>query len=66
VLEGQLDLLVDQPRPARVLFADVVRQEPENAEVWRLIAGAARGVDPALRARAVARLAVLDPRGPRP
>jgi hypothetical protein len=42
----------------------VVREEPENVEGWTVVAHAAGDDDPALAARARARIRVLSPRVP--
>ena len=46
------------------LLQDVVRDEPENAEGWLLLARAAGERDPALADRAMARVRALAPEVP--
>ena len=47
---------------AAAVLEDVVRREPENVEAWGWLEAATRGRDPALAARARARLKELNPR----
>ncbi len=58
-------LLARTGHPARAiaLLRGLVRDEPDNATYWALLARTASGSDPSLAASARARLLVLDPRG---
>jgi hypothetical protein len=44
------------------VYRTMVRVQPKDADVWYLLAAAARQSDPALAARADARVRALDPR----
>lgn len=48
-------------REALRLLRDVVRREPENFDAWIVLIGVAKGLDPALSARAVERVRALNP-----
>ena len=48
---------------ARAALEEMVREEPEHAEVWLLLASLTRESDPERSAQARARLRELDPRG---
>ena len=56
-------LVIGQDRRAIEAAEAVTRREPENIAAWLTLQAAANGSDPALAARARARLKALDPRG---
>jgi tetratricopeptide repeat protein len=49
------------PRRAVAILRGLVADEPDNASYWLALAAASRDVDPALSARARARVVSLDP-----
>lgn len=59
---AELLLFADRDAAAARVALTVVRDEPDNVEGWTVLAQAAPGTDPALAARARARLRVLSPR----
>jgi predicted Zn-dependent protease len=58
---AQLDVLTRHPERAVGRLQALTRREPENRDAWVLLAETARTLDPALAARADARLRVLSP-----
>jgi len=63
---GEIELRAGDARKAIALGRQAVGQEPENAEAWLLLTNAAAKADPALAARAAARLRELVPPVPAP
>ena len=63
---GQIELRAGEARKAVALGRQAVGQEPGNAEAWLLLSNAAAKTDPALAARAAARLRELVPPVPAP
>jgi predicted Zn-dependent protease len=62
LLEAGLLLFVDSGRPRALrLIGDVLRREPDNVYAWNLLAQGPAGTNPALVARAKARVRVLSP-----
>lgn len=59
--EAGLANFAGRRRTAMELLREVTRREPENADAWILLAGIARGLDPALAARATERGRALNP-----
>ena len=66
LLEATMRLKGGDAEGAVRLLQDVVRDEPENAEGWLLLARAAGERDPALADRAMARVRALAPEVPPP
>ena len=62
LLEAGLLLFIDARRPRALhLVRDVLRREPDNLYAWNLLAQGPGGTDPALVARAKARVRELSP-----
>src|SRR4051794_15661270 len=66
ILLGQVQLRAGDARAAVATGREAAGQEPENAEAWLLISRAAARTDPALAARAAARVRTLVPAVPAP
>jgi Flp pilus assembly protein TadD len=66
LFEGVLLAREGNPRGAVAALRRAVAAEPENVEAWALLASAAARLDPALAARARARVRELAPPVPRP
>lgn len=62
-LRARLLLRTGRPEAATRILRSLVREEPENATYWLALAAAARRADPALAARARARVLQLSPVG---
>lgn len=66
VLRGVVELRAGRARVAGARFRAAAHREPLNVEPWALLAEAAKHYDPALAARARARVAMLSPPVPAP
>lgn len=58
---AQLDALTKRPERAVRRLQAITRREPENHEVWLVLAQTARAVEPALAKQALARARALSP-----
>lgn len=66
LMEATLRLKGGDDAGARRVLERAVREEPENAEAWLLLARATEDVDPARSERAMARVRALAPDVPLP
>ena len=65
VTEASFLVATKQPRAAARLLEPVVRDEPDNAEAWAILAGATAKTDRRRNAQALAQLRRLKPPVPR-
>jgi len=66
LIEATLRLKGDDTAGARSVLEQAVREEPENAEAWLLLARATEDGDPARSEQAMARVRALAPDVPPP
>lgn len=61
VLRSTFELFAQRPERARRILEQLVREEPENAGAWVVLAGFTRRSDPERSAQAARRARALDP-----
>jgi Flp pilus assembly protein TadD len=59
--EALIDVRLNRTRAAIAVLQELVRREPLSAEAWALLSAVSRQIDPALSARAFAKVRELDP-----